>query len=113
MINFLFTLFSKDYCPYYPIKDSVIREFVLPYENILYGSFVKGNFYIRRQTITFKYKNPLLGTFVKSKYSGLLYLNIEDQFGNKEEKNIILIPNYFEDDDDFLSHAYSKYDPNE
>ena len=110
MVNFLFSLFSKDYCPSFPVGDTKIRECIFPYENILYGISVKGNFYVRKTTYTYQYKNPLLGKITKTKYSGLLHAIVEESGGWKNEIQHILIPNFFESDEDFLKDAYSRYE---
>ena len=110
MINFLFSLFSKDYCTTSIVGEPNIRECIFPYENILYGSLVKGNFYIRKTTYTCRYRNPLLGTIKKTKYSGLIHVIMEDRNGWKTEAQHILTPRYFDCDDDFLKDAYSRYE---
>lgn len=91
------------------IQDPVVREYILPYENFLYGATVKGNFYIRRLTQTYRYKNPLLGEVKKMKYTGILYVVIQDANGWKSDLQHILIPNFFNSDEEFLNDAYQRY----
>lgn len=110
MVNFLFSLFNKDYCSKILTGNSIIREYVLPYENIKYGSMVKGNFYIRKTLYTYKYRNPFFGTFTRNKYSGLLHIIQEDVNGWKEEKDIILDHKFFDNDFEFLRDAYFRYE---
>lgn len=110
MVNFLFSLFSKDYCPYSVVAEPIIREYILPYQNIRYGATVKGNFYIRKHTYEYRYRNPVLGKIKRTKYSGLIHCILEDVNGWKDEVQHVLIPNFFESDDEFLKDAYSRYE---
>lgn len=87
-----------------------IRECIFPYQNILYGSHVKGNFYVRKTTYDYRYKNPLLGKIKRTKYSGLIHIIVEDVNGWKTEAQHMLTPNFFEDDNEFLQDAYSRYE---
>lgn len=109
MISFLFRLFSKDYnVPY--VKDSFVqREIIFPYNNLKYGSFVKGNIYVRKIKTIYGYKNILFKDYSKIQYTGILHVTIEDQVGNQETKTIELKPNYFNSDSEFIQSIYKEY----
>lgn len=101
--------FDKERCPYKQFGVVRSHEYTLPYNRDYTDVKITGKFYIKKETVKYRYINPFFGTFKRSKYLGALHVNVEKDIGDSWEKNIFLIPHFFESDYQFIMDADKRY----